>query len=89
MILRMESSLMRTLKMKDRLCYRAIKGDGKKKTDTVRWIGYLVVAMEVIAEAQEGIQGTRPSIMPPDLCQSKILRIGIFLHQKGPRCPDV
>lgn len=72
MILRMESSLTRTLKTKDRLCYEAIK-DGniehlktKPRIGIVRWMGYLALAVEVVAEAQEAIQGIRPAVMHPD-----------------------
>jgi hypothetical protein len=94
MIQRMESSLMRTLKTKDRLCFEAIKGSDtvhlktKMKAGTVKWMGYLVVVLEVMAEAQEGIRGTRPAIMHPDWSRSRTLQIGRCLQRRGPQCPD-
>ena len=74
----MESSLTRTLKTKDRLCCEAIKEDDidllkmTKANGTVKWIGYLTLAVEVAVEAQEAIQGTRPEMMHPGWCRSKV-----------------
>ena len=84
--------MMRTLKTKDRLCFEAIKdGDGghlrtRWRVGTVRWIQYLAVAMEVVVEAQEGILGIRPAIMPPDWSQSRTLRVGRCLRRRELRC---
>ena len=94
MILRMESSLTRTLKTKDRLCSGMINNDGAcEPTRTMRRIGrrprrkgYLALAVEVSKEVQEGILGTRPEIMPQE--SSRTLRIGRFLQQREHRYPE-
>jgi len=89
MILRMESSLTRTLKTKDRLCCGTTRDGASelpKTTRTRKRRGYLALALEVSKEAQEGILGTRPEIMPP--VSSKILTIGKFLQRREPLCPN-
>jgi hypothetical protein len=83
----MESSLMRTLKTKDRLCYGTTK-DGASElprtTRTRRRRGYLALALEVSKEAQEAILGIRPEIMHPG--SSKTATIGRFRQRRGRRC---
>lgn len=64
MILRMESSLTRTLKTKERLCFDTI--DNAANAQLQRRAGrtkvILLAAVEVSKEAQEGILGIRPQI---------------------------
>ena len=89
MILRMESSLTRTLKTKDRLCCGTTRDGASelpRRTRTRKRRGYLALALEVSMEAQEGILGIRPEIMHPG--SSKTLTIGKFLQRRGPRCPS-
>jgi hypothetical protein len=96
MILRMESSLMRTLKTKDHLCYEATRDSDieplrtKSKRGTVKWIGYLAVAAEVSREAQEGILGSRQETKHPGWSRkaSKILVVGQCLHRRELHCLD-
>jgi hypothetical protein len=74
MILRMESSLTRTL-TRERPCYgTASTRDGivalqRRRSDRTREVVAAVV--EVSKEAQEGIIGIRPQIMPPGWSTSK------------------
>jgi hypothetical protein len=90
----MGSSLTRTLKTKDRLCYEAIKGGDveilkkkkKPRAGTTRWMGYLALAVEVVDEAQQGIQGTQPQNMHPDWYRSRTLLIGRYLLQRELLC---
>jgi hypothetical protein len=89
MILRMESSLTRTLKTKDRQCCGTTRDGASelpKMERTRRRRDYLALAVEVSREVQEGIIGTRPEIMPP--ASSKILAIGKFLQRRERRCPS-
>lgn len=74
MILRMESSLTRTL-TKDRPCYDTTSTqDGivvlqRRRSGRTREV--LAVVVEVSREAQEGIIGIRPQIMVPGWSTSK------------------
>lgn len=74
MILRMESSLTRTL-TKERPCYgTASTQDGivvlqRRRSDRMREV--VAVVVEVSKEAQEGIIGIRPQIMAPGWSTSK------------------
>lgn len=91
MILRMESSLMRTLKTKDRPCSDTINNDGacgpprttRRAGRRLRQRGYLALAVEVSKEAQEGILGIRPEIIHQE--SSRTLRIGRFLQLREHR----
>jgi len=85
MILRMESSLTRTLKTKDRLCSGTTKYDANAPQKRDRKAGprrreYIAEIMEVSREAQEGILGIRPEIIHRD--SSKTLTVGRFLQRK-------
>lgn len=91
MILRMESSLTRTLKTKDHPCCDTTNDDacGLRKTQKPgrkRRRGYLALAVEVSKEAQKAILGTRPGMVHPG--SSKTLTIGRFLQQRELHCPD-
>ena len=74
MILRMESSLTRTL-TKERLCCSTESGRGGivvvRKRTRGRTRGVLALAVEVSKEAQEGIIGIHPQMMPPGWSTSK------------------
>lgn len=93
MILRMESSLTRTLKTKDRLCSDTKNKDGvcgpprttRRTGKRHRRRGYLALAVEVSKEAQEGILGIRPEIIHHE--SSKTLRIGRYLQLREHRSP--
>lgn len=94
MILRMESSLTRTLKTKDRLCCGTTNSDGGcGRPRTTRKAGrmrrqreYLALAVEVSKEAQEGILGIRPEIMHQE--SSKTLRVGRYLLLREHHSPE-
>ena len=91
----MESFSTRTLQMKDRLCYEAVKAGnmtylkGMPKVGTARWVAYLVVALETVVTAKEGIQGTRPEIMHPGWSKSRIriLVVGPYRWRRELLCP--
>jgi hypothetical protein len=94
MILRMESSLMRTLKTKERLCCDTIDNDAmsqlqRKTTGKKRAI--LVAAVEVSREAQEGILGMQPARMYPGWSTSKTPTavVGRCRLRKERRCPKI
>jgi hypothetical protein len=92
----MESFSTRTLQTKDHLCYEAVRAGNiaylkqPYLPTIVQWIGYLVAALEVIAEAKEGIQGIRPGIMHPGWSRSRIriLAVGPFRWRRELLYPD-
>jgi hypothetical protein len=97
MILRMESSLMRTLKTKERPCF-STTGNGNEnvigqmqKSGAGRTRVMLLEAVVVIREAQEGLLGMRPQIMHPGLSTSRkrILVVAIFHPLRGHHCREI
>jgi hypothetical protein len=93
MILRMESSLTRTLKTKERLCCDTIDNDAMSQLQkmTGRKRAMLVAAVEVSREAQEGILGMQPARMYPGWSTSKTPTavVGRCRLRKERRCPRI
>jgi hypothetical protein len=89
MILRMESSLTRTL-TKERLCCDTVSTrDGialLRKRPSGRKRACLAAVVEVSREAQEGIMGIRPQIMAPGWSTSrKPIAVAIRYRQRRER----
>lgn len=97
MILRMESSLTRTLKMKERPCSGTIDNESENVIGQIRRSGagrtrvLLLEVVVVMKEAQEGLLGMRPEIMHPGLSTSRkrIRVVAIFHPRKGHHCREI
>lgn len=95
MILRMESSLTRTLKTKERPCYDTTGNENdvaqllRKRTGRKSLV--LLAVVEVSKEAQDGILGIRQEMMHPGWSTSRkpIALVGHCRQRRERRCQRI
>jgi hypothetical protein len=90
MILRMESSLTRTSKTKERLCCDTTDND-EMQMKPVGTRAILVAVVRVNKEAQEGVLGIKPNNMCPGWSASinPTVAVGRFRRRRELRCRKI
>jgi len=94
MILRMESYLMRTSKMKGRRCCDMTESGSAigptKRLEDGSTQAILLEVVVLIRVAQEALLGMKPEILPPGSLASRkrILAVGLFHPLKGRHCQE-